>query len=373
MSTKPLTRIWVKSIKSLGLVDAGANEAADILIAKRREDVAKGGWDETENSFRYRVRDPGDFVRIRTIELTDGVKATGGPTETGGGFKIQALIFDKEKFSATEARRWLADHEDVTNTEKIGRKMAGSRLSALKEVVSKLVHLMEEVDDEEEEQMSKKDDNKPTLTLPEEAAKLDDAVKTAILGWAQTIDKRASDAETKATALDKRVKELESAKSKDTPEEEAWKALPEPVRKRIEETEKRARDAEEAAKAERDKRLTAEYVAKAQTFKALPVKADEFGLVLKRLAECAPSESDYAEIERVLKAAEAQLQQSDLFKERGVPGEATATSAIDEINKLATEHVSKKLARTHAEAVTKIASERPELYERYVSEQRRRI
>lgn len=35
--------------------------------------------DETENSWRFRQRDPGDFRRLRTIRLTDGVQAVVGP------------------------------------------------------------------------------------------------------------------------------------------------------------------------------------------------------------------------------------------------------------------------------------------------------
>jgi hypothetical protein len=37
------------------------------------------GPDETENSWRYRQRDPGDFSRLRTIRLDEGVQAVIGP------------------------------------------------------------------------------------------------------------------------------------------------------------------------------------------------------------------------------------------------------------------------------------------------------
>lgn len=35
--------------------------------------------DETENSYRLRQREPGEFQRMRTIDITKGVKAVGGP------------------------------------------------------------------------------------------------------------------------------------------------------------------------------------------------------------------------------------------------------------------------------------------------------
>lgn len=43
--------------------------------------------DETENSFRLRQRNPGDFVRLRTITLTSGVQAVVGPPKTRKVFK----------------------------------------------------------------------------------------------------------------------------------------------------------------------------------------------------------------------------------------------------------------------------------------------
>lgn len=48
-----------------------------------RNDFKMGKIDETGPSFRFRQRDPGDFVRLRTIKLpkSDGVKATVGPVK----------------------------------------------------------------------------------------------------------------------------------------------------------------------------------------------------------------------------------------------------------------------------------------------------
>lgn len=45
--------------------------------------------------------------------MADGVRAIMGKMESGGSMIIQALRFDKGKFTMAEARKWVADHPDV--------------------------------------------------------------------------------------------------------------------------------------------------------------------------------------------------------------------------------------------------------------------
>lgn len=90
------------------------------------------------------------------------------------------------------------------------------------------------------------------------------------------------------------------------------KAAPE-VREIVAKAQAEAEAAIAIAKAEQDRRVTAEFVTKAQDFGNLPVEAGEFGPVLKRLAETNPA--DYAEITRVLKAANDGM--GHLFKATG--------------------------------------------------------
>jgi ClpP class serine protease len=49
----------------------------------REHDFRADKVDETENSWRLRQREPGDFVRFRTIRMTRGVQAVIGPLKTG--------------------------------------------------------------------------------------------------------------------------------------------------------------------------------------------------------------------------------------------------------------------------------------------------
>ena len=112
--------------------------------------------------------------------------------------------------------------------------------------------------------------------------------------------------------------------------------LPPAVRARLDKLEKAETDArerlakaEEIAKAEREIRVTREYVAKAETFRALPVEAAKFGPVLKAAAEQLSAE-DAAELDRVLKAADAQIAAGNLFGESGRGGEPQASGGGSE-------------------------------------------
>jgi HK97 family phage prohead protease len=87
------------------------------LPEDRAGEVSKPGWDETSSSFRYRLREPGQFVRIRTMTLKRSkpkIKATVGPLRGGGKSKLQSLIFPKsEGWTLKKAQAWKKAHPDV--------------------------------------------------------------------------------------------------------------------------------------------------------------------------------------------------------------------------------------------------------------------
>jgi len=76
------------------------------------------GWDETENQWRYRIRDPNQFVddSMRTITLTTGVQKIIGKlkSDPNGSTVGQALHFNKETFKTqAEAKKWKEDHPNA--------------------------------------------------------------------------------------------------------------------------------------------------------------------------------------------------------------------------------------------------------------------
>jgi len=65
------------------------------------------------NEHAARVRDPGDFVRIRQLWSRDGVRELGGPlkSDPNGPIHAQAYRFDKDRFTVAKAKKWLKDHD----------------------------------------------------------------------------------------------------------------------------------------------------------------------------------------------------------------------------------------------------------------------
>jgi hypothetical protein len=127
----------------------------------------------------------------------------------------------------------------------------------------------------------------------------------------------------------------------------------------------RAERAENIAKSLQDEKVLKEYVEKAGDLSHLPVEPLKFGPVLKALGEGHPAE--FEEILRVLKAADAALAKSELFKEMGKTGSGE-TSAEAAVYAKARAIVAKDADLTFDEAVAKVLEDDPELYERYEDE-----
>ena len=209
-----------------------------------------------------------------------------------------------------------------------------------------------------------------------------DAAKKAETEAAEKLTK----AETANTTLSARVAELEkAAKPEDNPApvdlskaDPAVRALLEKaaadqaaMAERLEKAEKATEESDKLAKAERETRLTREFVAKAETFKSLPVEAAKFGPVLKSAAEkLTKEESD--ELDRVLKAAAAQLTEGLLFKEQGQSGQPApaADSAIAEVQQKAEQIKKADPKMSDGQALQAAMSSDRDLQARYLAETR---
>lgn len=127
---------------------------------------------------------------------------------------------------------------------------------------------------------------------------------------------------------------------------------------------KKAEVLEAMVKKQEDEKLTEKYVAVAKSFKSLAIKPEEFGAVLKEIAQKAPD--SISMIEEVLKGADEAVTQGGIFKEVGSSARGTA-NAMDKIEKKAEEiMVNQKISK--AEAITKALEEDPNLYNEYLKE-----
>jgi hypothetical protein len=141
-------------------------------------------------------------------------------------------------------------------------------------------------------------------------------------------------------------------------------------RERAEKSEKTANEALAKAQASEDAALTRDYIAKAETYKALPIEAAKFGPVLKSAAEKL-TKDELAELERVLKAADAAIAETDLFKEQGRSREGSKDgSALTEMTKRTTELRKSDPRLSEGAAMDLVMKADTELQARYLAETR---
>lgn len=142
--------------------------------------------------------------------------------------------------------------------------------------------------------------------------------------------------------------------------------IPESVQKAMDaQAEEIKKQRDEIAKM-REKEETREYVAKAEAYSNLPIKADELGPILKSAASM--PEAQRKELERVLKAADVAFK--ELSKMKGSTGATDTNSAYDRLMVLAKNLKKTEPTMTIEKAFTKVCEENPALYQEHRAEKR---
>lgn len=160
---------------------------------------------------------------------------------------------------------------------------------------------------------------------------------------------------TERDALKARVDAIDNAP--EAVEKRAMAALPESVRKRLE-------DAETEVRKMREDRETAVAIAKAKEMG----QPESFGPILKRLSCNQATSDDLAELERVLKAQKEQIEKGGLFSTIGRDGNESDMRDDDprqEVVKRAHALMSKEPGLDFAGAQERLFRENPDLYEAY--------
>lgn len=145
-----------------------------------------------------------------------------------------------------------------------------------------------------------------------------------------------------------------------------WDKLEEPVRKSLLSAHKAAAAAQAIAKAEQEKTRTAEFVAKAAGYKHLGTSATKLGLTLKGISDKAPEH--LADVETLLRAADAQIAKGGLFQVNGHDAPSSeATDAAGRLDAIAKSIVTaEKLS--YAKAYGLALERNPDLYTQYEAE-----
>jgi len=150
--------------------------------------------------------------------------------------------------------------------------------------------------------------------------------------------------------------------------EKSLASLPEPVRKSIRDTQKRAADAEAMAKALHDERETSRFEDLAKQLARLPgVDANgEFATTMRKSAESNAAAFDG--IFKVLKAADAAIAEAATWGAEIGSSVIGANSAAGSLQAIAKDMQAKDPELSEAEAMTKAAEANPELYAQHRKE-----
>lgn len=150
-------------------------------------------------------------------------------------------------------------------------------------------------------------------------------------------------------------------------EKKVMKSLPESIRKRLEDFEKRAAEAETTLAKMREEKDTAEAIAKAKTLNF--GKAEEVGPLLMRVTKGLTTQADAELLERLFKAAGEQGKVTALFRS---VGSDTAVDGDPEVllKAKAGEIQKANNGMTFEQAYTKAMEDNPSLYNAYVAKRR---
>ena len=134
-------------------------------------DFKSGGVDETDDSYRFRQRDPDNFIpgSFKTFDVTDGVKAV------GGRLKKEKEAFDIELIENLK-KRIMEEKEKIMLDEKLNlikkqevQKMEEEKLNKeLTEVLNELKSIKEELQKTKEQLTVKEEKSQLKEELVEE-------------------------------------------------------------------------------------------------------------------------------------------------------------------------------------------------------------
>ncbi len=116
-SNREAVQIRRQIVKNLNNVETELLELAvkSFVNGELKEMVTKP-IEETEEYYRFRIRNPDDFVNLRTIWFSEeqGIRAIVGrlKTDPEGSTHTQAILFVKEKWTKERAQKWIDEHKD---------------------------------------------------------------------------------------------------------------------------------------------------------------------------------------------------------------------------------------------------------------------
>lgn len=308
------------NVEEISFVDVGDNPEAHIIFSKKKSMRTEGGAEYPAEAFAY-VPDPSEPSTWK-LRLWDSPEEKETAAQVGRavaalgeGFRGNKVEIPEEDLPGVKAKvlsAWKRTHDGEPPevlTKQQGEQMTPEELqAALDEANAKIEELTAQLEGGEPDDMTK--------GLGE--------VKEKIYGLS---DMLRSYAEAKITEDDVRA-QLDSILS-DIGGGAMGKSIPEPIRKKYKEMEKRVAEQEERIARMEDEELKKEWIAKAKDADL----TEDVGLMIKSLARTdkAMAEALFTKMAELSK----QVSEGELLKEAGQHG--VEVGAIEKINAAAAE------------------------------------
>ncbi len=268
-------------------------------------------------------------------------------------------VSNSEEIVAEKTVEETVEVEPVLEEESV-EKGYGMKMKKKKEMPAFIKEKMKEKEEAEMEKEEEEEDEMPMKKGKNKMKKDDDTVEipSEVYDYIETLE--SANAEL-VDAIEKMAQEQQDE------QDEILKSADPRLVEIVKGLEERASAAETIAKAERDHRLVQEYIAKAGTLKNLPIKAEEFGNVLKNVAE-ALTEEQFSAIWQVLNAANSNLAKAGLFSELGKSSTPDNDGPLANIEKVATALRQANPLLTREQSIAKAVESDANLYKQYIRE-----
>ena len=357
-------------ITNIDLVDKGANPDADIVLFKR--DVSKAVWTTAS------INDLPDSAFA--VISSGGTKDEGGKTvprslrhlpykDASGKVDLPHLRnalarLPQTDISAEQKASAKSKLEAAAKQAGVGNYAKGGQINEIAEDIIKL--LKKEGDDKMtlEEILAKleteqQDVVNAALKAKEDAhTKSDDKLKVATEELEKI--KKASEGDEEGEGKNKPEDVLKSA----TPE---VKALFDNMQEKIEKLDVNATEAIKKANELETVAKRKEFIAKAEGYKGLAIKPEDFGEALMKISDGVDADT-FKKLEDTLAVASKSVVESDLFKVQGSDGRGESGDIEIQIAKGAEELRKSDPKLTKEQAEAKFLEANPEIYEKYENE-----
>lgn len=355
----------------ISLVVAGDDPMAQVVIAKAapEDDLSPEEWEEVEKRADHKSsvhrgldRSPKENWVDKVGGLPSYIERIAKHLHSDRGMSISHAI----AAAITVCRKWAAGGDGVKSDTQAKAAKALAEWEAKKKKARLSKEDMSGYLEIERSILSTNKSSREGILQPQKNDQIKkDDLPDEVVAYIEALEEALDARDAKVTKMEQDIEELKKAKPVEKADPnldpfEAALAKADPGVAEILKAQKaQIEEAQAIAKAERDARLTATYIAKAETLPMISENKAELAQLLRSAADKLTTD-EMAKIETILKAANAQIAKGNLFAEMGNSGAETTISKSVEAQAAELRKITPSL--TIEQAISQVYESNPDLY-----------